>query len=49
MVAVLVMTACHKKSETEMSGGALPVEVALPAVQELVAEAMENHEMGGDS
>ena len=22
---------------------------ALPAVQELVAEAMENHEMGGDS
>lgn len=35
MVVVLVMTACHKKSETEMSGGTLPVEVALPVVQDI--------------
>jgi hypothetical protein len=35
MVAMLVMTACHKKSEMDMSGGVLPVEVALPVVQDI--------------
>ncbi len=32
MVAVLVMTACHKRVETGMSVGVLPVEVAMPRV-----------------
>ena len=35
MVAVLVMMACHKENRTEMSGGALSVEVALPVVRDV--------------
>ena len=36
MVAVLVMTACHNKKEMAMTGGALPVEVAIPAVRDVM-------------
>lgn len=36
MVAVLVMTACHKESETMMSGAALPIEVAAPDVRNVM-------------
>jgi RND family efflux transporter MFP subunit len=35
MVAVLVMTACHKSNEAPMAGGALPVEVSLPVVRDV--------------
>lgn len=34
-LAVLSMTACHKKSETEPAGTALPVEVAKPEVRDV--------------
>ena len=36
MVAVLAMTACHKESEKMVSGGALPVEVAMPTVRDVM-------------
>lgn len=35
LVAVLVMTACHKESEMKTSGGVLPVEVAVPDVRDV--------------
>lgn len=36
MVAVLVMTACHNKNEAPMVGSALPVEVSMPEVRNLL-------------
>lgn len=36
MVALLVMTACHNKNESTMSGGALPVDVAMPIVRNVL-------------
>ena len=36
MVAVLAMTACHKESEKTISAGALPVEVAMPDVRDVM-------------
>lgn len=36
MVAVLVMTACHSKNEVSMTGGALPVEVSMPEVRNVL-------------
>lgn len=35
LVALLVMTACHKESETKTAGAALPVEVAMPDVRDV--------------
>lgn len=36
MVAVLVVTACHNEKESSVAGGALPVEVAMPEVRDVM-------------